>query len=123
MITNAQEARLLTAKAITEQEEALKLSVNTFHNEILKLVEMSAAAGQRAGRIMWLTSRNILAVEQEKPLEIFKEANRYVLHVKDDSGVYLNCCEEIIERLLAAGFGITTGSTVDGQRYIIQITW
>ena len=123
MITNAQEARVLTAKAITEQEEALKLSVNTFHNELLKLVEMSAAAGQQAGRIMWLTSRNILAVGQEKPLEIFKEANRYVLHVKDDSGVYLNCCEEIIERLLAAGFGITTGSTVDGQRYIIQITW
>jgi hypothetical protein len=43
MITNAQEARVLTAKAIAEQ------SVNTFYNEILKLVELSAAAGQRAG--------------------------------------------------------------------------
>nr|DAK65965.1 MAG TPA: hypothetical protein [Caudoviricetes sp.] len=123
MITNANEARVLTAKAIAEQEEALKRSVNTFYNEILKLVERSAAAGQRAGRIMWLTSRNILAVRQEQSFKIFKEADLYVLHLKDDRGVYLNCCEEIIERLLAAGFGITTGSTVDGQRYIIQITW
>lgn len=123
MITNAQEARVLTAKAIAEQEEALKQSVNVFYNEILKLVERSAAAGQRAGRIMWLTSQNILAVGQEESFKIFKEANRYVLHVKDDSSVYLNCCEEIIERLLAAGFSMTTGSTVDGQRYIIQITW
>lgn len=123
MITNAQEARVLTAKAIAEQEEALKQSVNTFYTEILKLVERSATAGQRAGRIMWLTSRNILAVGQEESFKIFKEADRYVLHLKDDSGVYLDCCEEIIERLLAAGFGITTGSTVDGQRYIIQITW
>jgi hypothetical protein len=71
---------------------------------------------------MWLRSRNILAVGQEESFKIFKEADRYVLHLKDDSGVYLNCCEEIIERLLAAGFSITTGSTVDGQRYIIQIT-
>ena len=123
MITNAQEARVLTAKAIAEQEEALKQSVNTFYNEILKLVERSAAAGQRASRIMWLTSRNILAVGQEESFKIFKEADRYVLHLKDDSGVYLDCCEEIIERLLVAGFSMTTGSTVDGQCYIIQITW
>ena len=122
MISNAQEARALTTKAIAEKE-ALKLSVNTFYNGILKLVEQSAAAGQRASQIMWLTSWNILAVGQQKSFEIFKEADRYALHIKDDSGVYLNCCEEVIERLLAVGFGITTVSTMDGQRYIIQITW